>query len=314
MDPLSDVFMAMRVKTSNCVRLEFSAPWGFRFDDYEHAHFGVVARGRCWISLVDSSKLLPLTEGDCWLLPRGDAHTLRDQPTTKVRPYCDGVSQKENGVVCSAGTGASVDIIIGNLTFDGQSSKWLTDVLPQLIPFRMDEGQPSAMPPILQILSFESQTENMGSSIVLGRLADILFVQAIRAHAAQDESPEGEWLRAIRDPQMSFTLRAMHERIEQRWTVASLASTSGMSRFGFAARFKQVLGESPLQYLTRWRMYKASQLLREGDTKIAKVVSLLGYESEGAFNKVFKKIIGAAPGVYRKLFHGPVSGRRMYSG
>ena len=88
MDPLSDVFMAMRVKTSNCVRLEFSAPWGFRFDDYEHAHFGVVARGRCWISLVDSSKLLPLTEGDCWLLPRGDAHSARpayDKGTALLR-------------------------------------------------------------------------------------------------------------------------------------------------------------------------------------------------------------------------------------
>lgn len=79
---------------------------------------------------MDSSKLLPLTQGDCWLLPRGDAHNLRDQPTTKVRPYCDVVSQKENGAVCYAGTGASVDIIIGNFTFDGQSCKWLTDVLP----------------------------------------------------------------------------------------------------------------------------------------------------------------------------------------
>ena len=101
---------------------------------------------------------------------------------------------------------------------------------------------------------------------------------------------------------MSSVLRAMHEAIEKRWTVASLASTSGMSRSGFAARFKQALGESPLEYLTRWRMYKAAQLLREGDRKIAEVASLVGYESDAAFNKAFKRIIGAAPGAYRKSF------------
>jgi AraC-like DNA-binding protein len=294
--------MAMRVKTSNCVRLEFSAPWGFRFDGYEHAHFGVVVRGRCWISLDNSLKLLPLTEGDCWLLPRGDTHALRDQPGTPVRPYREVVFRKKAGVVRCSGAGATAHIIIGNFTFDGQSSQWLTNVLPQLIQFRMDGGQPSVMPAILQILSLESQNESMGSAIMLGSLADILFVQAIRAHAAQDDSPQGGWLRAIRDPQMSSVLRAMHEAIEKRWTVASLASTSGMSRSGFAARFKQALGESPLEYLTRWRMYKAAQLLREGDRKIAEVASLVGYESDAAFNKAFKRIIGAAPGAYRKSF------------
>ncbi len=302
MDPLSDVFMAMRVKTSNCVRLEFSGPWAFCFDGYEHAHFGVVVRGRCWISLGDSLKLLPLSEGDCWLLPRGDTHTLRGQPGTQVRPYSEVVVRKKRGVVRYGEAGAPAHIIIGNFTFDGQSSKWLTNVLPQLIQFRMDQGQPSAMQAILQILSLESQNESMGTAIMLGRLADILFVQAIRAHAAQDDSPQGGWLRAIRDPQMSFVLRVMHEAIDKHWTVASLASRSGMSRSGFAARFKQAVGESPLEYLTRWRMYKGTQLLREGDMNIAEVAGLVGYQSDAAFNKAFKRIIGVAPGTYRKSF------------
>jgi AraC-like DNA-binding protein len=302
MDPLSDVFMAMRVKTSDCVRLEFTAPWGFRFDGYEHAHFGVITRGKCWLSVGDSSNLTPLTEGDCWLLPRGDTHMLRDHPETPVRPYREVVSRKVGGVLRQGGgaDGAATDIIIGNFRFDGQSSKWLTDVLPPVIAFRMDQGHSSAMQAILQILSLESRTDSMGAAIVLGRLADILFVQAIRAHAAQDDSPKGGWLRAIRDPQMSFALRAMHEGIEKRWTVAALAASAGMSRSGFAARFKQVLGESPLGYLTRWRMCKATQLLREGDMKVAKVASLVGYESDGAFNKMFKRTIGVAPGAYRR--------------
>jgi AraC-like DNA-binding protein len=301
-DPLSDVFMAMRVKTSFCVRLKFRAPWGFRFDGYEHAHFGVVARGHCWLSLGEGEKAVLLTEGDCWLLPRGDTHTLRDQPGRAVRSYDEVRPRKVSGVLRYGGGGRTTTMIIGNFTFDGQSSKWLTDVLPRLIAFRMDQGRSSAMQTILQILAAESQTESMGSAIVVSRLADILFVQAVRAHAAREKGLEAGWLRAVGDSQMSMALRAMHEGIEKHWTVASLASTAGMSRSGFAARFKQVLGESPLEYLTRWRMHRAAQLLRESDMKVAKVASLVGYESDGAFNKTFKRTIGMAPGAYRRSF------------
>jgi transcriptional regulator GlxA family with amidase domain len=101
---------------------------------------------------------------------------------------------------------------------------------------------------------------------------------------------------------LRFALEAMHEAVEHRWTVKSLASSAGMSRSGFAARFKELVGESPLEYLTRWRVYKATQLLRESDLKVAKIASLVGYESDAAFNRTFKKRIGESPGEYRKAF------------
>lgn len=293
----------MRVKTSECVRLEFSGSWGFQFDGYDHAHFGVVAQGNCWLSLPENSEAKPLAPGDCWLLPRGHTHVLRSGALAAVRPYDEIKFKKKHGVLRhSSGKSASTAIIVGNFTFDGQSGKWLTDALPDLIAFRMDEGHSSAMQSILQILALESQTESMGSTVVVSRLADILFVTAIRAYAGQAGPSGAGWLRAIRDKQLRYALSAMHEAVEKRWTVASLASTARMSRSGFAARFKEVLGESPLEYLTRWRVYKATQLLRESDLKIAKIAGLVGYESDGAFNKTFKRTMGAAPGAYRQSF------------
>ncbi|HWF37325.1 MAG TPA: AraC family transcriptional regulator [Candidatus Acidoferrales bacterium] len=300
MDPLSNVFMAMRVKTSECIRLEFSGSWGFRFDGYEHAHFGVVSRGNCWLSTRGKIEPTLLSAGDCWLLPRGDTHSLSACRDSKIRPYDDVRGRKAGGLLrYKDGQGHLTKIIVGNFTFDESSGKWLTDVLPEVITFRMDRGHSAAMPTILQILALESQTENMGSTVVVSRLADILFVQAIRAHAVQAGTTSAGWLQGLADRQLRLALRAMHEDFGKEWTVADLASVAGMSRSAFAARFSEVLRESPIEYLTRWRMHRAMQLLRDGDLKIAKVAGLVGYESDGAFNKSFKRAIGIAPGAYR---------------
>src|SRR6185437_4801489 len=228
MDPLSHVFAAMRVKTSECVRLEFRGTWGFRFDGYEHAHFGVVSQGSCWLSLQSNSKGKPLKSGDVLFLPRGHAHILRDDPSTDVRPYDEIRSMKVGGVLRRGSSKEGLTtIIVGNFTFDGESGKWLTDVLPEIINFRLDKGDFSAMQTILQILAAESRAESMGSSVVVCRLADILFVQAIRAYAAQGGSRGAGWLRAIGDRQLRLALDAMHETVEKRWTVGSLASKAG---------------------------------------------------------------------------------------
>jgi AraC-like DNA-binding protein len=303
MDPLSHVFTGMRVKTSNCVRLEFRGAWGFRFDGYEHAHFGVIRQGSCWLSLGEREKPIALTPGDCWLLPRGHEHILRGSPESETRSYEDIRPRKIGRLVrYRRGDGPATGIIVGNFTFDGHSARWLTDLLPELIAFRMDRGTSSAMRAILQILSLESQNQSMGSVVVISRLADILFVQAIRAYAAQTGRNGAGWLRGVGDRQLSIALSAMHEAISKRWTVESLASAAGMSRSGFAARFKELIGETPLEYLTRWRIHKASQLLREGGMKITEVAGLVGYTSEGAFSKVFKRATGMAPGEYRRCF------------
>jgi len=306
MDPLSHVLTSVRINSSECVRLTFGGNWGYRFEGYEHAHFGVLSEGSCWLSTLDGPRPLPLRAGDCWLLPRGQTHILRSTPRARVRPYDEIRSFKKNGHLrYGESAGPVTAIIVGNFTLDQQAGKWLTDLLPSLITFRMDrKSSSSAMQTILQILARECQNQTMGSALITSRLADILFVQAIRAYIEEAGDNAAGWLRALADEGLSAALGVVHGAIEKRWTVASLAAVAGISRSGFASRFKDVIGETPMDYVTRLRMYKAAQLLRENDTKLAKLASLVGYESEAAFSKAFKKAIGMAPGKYKNGFGG----------
>ncbi len=306
MDPLSHILTSVRVYSSDCVRLSFGGSWGYRFEGYEHAHFGVLSEGSCWLSILDSTGPIPLRTGDCWLLPRGQTHVLQSKPRAPIRPYDEISGLKRKGRLHYAeSAGPVTTIIVGNFTLDQHAGRWLTDLLPSLIAFRMDrKNSSSAMQTILQILARECQNQTMGSALVTSRLADILFVQAIRAYIEEAGDGAAGWLRALADEGLSAALSVVHGAIEKRWTVASLAAVAGISRSGFAGRFKDVLGETPINYLTRLRMYKAAQILRENDTKLAKVASLVGYESEAAFSKAFKKAMGEAPGTYKIGFRG----------
>ena len=196
--------------------------------------------------------------------------------------------------------GASAAIIAGLFRFDEMYGRPLTDFLPPLILIR--GGQPH-MPPLqktLELLASEVDTSTPGSELAVRRLADLLLVQALRAYIADTENEPVGWLHALADSHIGAALNSMHKRIEHPWTVASLASEAGMSRSAFAQRFKELMGEAPLEYLTRWRMYRGSDLLRESDRKLADVAQAVGYDSDGAFHKAFKRVLGVAPGEYRR--------------
>ena len=300
MDPLSEIFVGMRVQGAVYARLNLTAPFGVSIEAYSHAHLGVVARGNCWLSLDGVSGPIPLTGGDCWLLARGDAHTLRDSPKTPAQPYAEVRRKKVNNHLNYGGGGPLTTIITGNFILDKETSKWITELLPPLILFRVEEAKTSALQTTMRLLATELEAQEMGSAVVVSSLADIIFVQAIRTYASSKECSKPGWLRALADRHIAIALNSIHENIRKQWTVTTLAATAGMSRSAFAARFKEVVGETPVEYLRRWRMRKASQLLKEKDHKLAEVASLVGYESEGAFNKAFKRVLGVPPGVYRR--------------
>jgi len=300
MDPLSEIFVGMRVQDAVYARLNLTAPFGLCLEAYDHAHLGVVARGNCWLSVDSISEPIPLTGGDCWLLVRGDAHTVRDSQNTPVRPYAEVRHHKAHGQLDYGGGGAPTTIITGNFMLDRETSKWITDLLPPLILFKVEGAKTGTLQTTMRLLAAEMEAQDMGSGVVVSRLADIIFVQAIRVYAASEECPEPGWLRALADHHIALTLHSIHENFQKPWTVASLASTAGMSRSAFAARFKEIVGEAPLEYLTRWRMRKASKLLKGDDHKLAEVAGLVGYDSEGAFSKAFKRVHGVSPGAYRR--------------
>jgi AraC-like DNA-binding protein len=317
LDPITDIFRTMHVTAFGQHRLEATAPWGLiggeqteetitpsdkRISPADLAHFAMLSRGNCWLSVEGIPEPIPLTGGDCILLARGTSIVLRDSPRTRPRWSFREIGARANSNVAHyGGGGASTTIVCGSLSFDRASLKPITQLLPSFILIKADQARTLALHNTMQALASEMAEQAPGSDVVATRLAEVLFIQALRAHIASVEGWRNKgWLRAIFDPQMGTALSAIHDSVKTPWTVESLAEAAGMSRSAFAARFKELLGQTPLEYVTEWRMQRAIQLLQQRDKKLIDVARSVGYESDAAFSKAFKRVVGANPGEYLK--------------
>lgn len=301
MDPITDIFTAMRVESLVYGRIELAAPWGLRFDKGDYAALGTVARGNAWLTVEGHAQPIPLAGGDCFcLFAQSHEYTLGDHPKRPAANMQEVARNKCGGVIRFGGGGALTTILGGKFTFDRANSKPLTDLLPPFIHVPNDRVHALPLQQSLRLFAAEAAESSLGSYLVLKRIADILLLQLIREYVSSSTCRETGWLRALSDPRIGAALRSMHEKIEQPWTVGELASVAGMSRSAFALRFKEVVGETPLDYLTRWRVYRAAVLLKEGDRKLTDIANAVGYDSDGSFNKTFKRIVGVTPGEYRR--------------
>jgi AraC-like DNA-binding protein len=329
LDPITDIFRTMHVTAFGQHRLEATAPWGLTQQGHAEkeaappgtktlptdlAHFAMIARGNCWLSVEGIPEPIPLTGGDCILLARGISFVMRDSLRTRpTSSFREVASRDKSNVAHYGGGGAPTTIVCGSLSFDRASLKPISQLLPAFILIKADQAHTLALHRTMQALASEMAEPVPGSEVVATRLAEVLFIQALRAHIASAPERNKGWLRAIFDPQLGTVLSAIHDSVHAPWTVESLAEAAGMSRSAFAARFKELLGQTPLEYVTEWRMQKAMQLLEQHDRKLIDVARLVGYESDAAFSKAFKRVVGASPGGYLKRGledHGiPESGR-----
>lgn len=301
MDPIDDVFSSMRVHRAIHARIEATAPWGVNFVPGKAARFGLVVRGSCWLEVEGVAGSIALTAGDCYVIVRGTRYSLRDHPASAVvNCYHALADYDESHCVWLGGGGEPATVVTGWFLYDGVGARPLLDLMPTLIQARMDEGRSQLLQATLQLLAMETAQPGLGSSMMVSRLADILFIQTIRAHADRAGEAAGGWLGALRDRKLMPALRAIHGKVEHSWTVDELAAEAGMSRSAFAARFKDQVGSAPLEYVTRWRMFRAGNLLVRGTESTAEIAYKVGYDSESAFSKAFKRVTGIAPGAYRK--------------
>ena len=305
----------MHVTAFGLHRLEATAPWGVRQENEieevrasdrtmpptDLAHFAMLSRGNCSLSVDGMPEAIPLTGGDCFLLAKGTSIVMRDSPRTRPRWTFREIGASANGnVAMCGGGGAPTTIVCGSLSFDRASLKPVAQLLPRFILMKADQARTLALHNTLHALASEMAEQAPGSEVVATRLAEVLFIQVLRAHIAAGPGRNEGWLRAVFDPQMGHALRAIHDKVSSPWTVESLAEAAGMSRSAFAARFKELVGQTPLEYVTEWRMQKAMQLLLQKDRKLVDVAQSVGYESDAAFSKAFKRVVGANPGEYGK--------------
>lgn len=301
MDALDTVFEAMRVKSVLHARLQASAPWGLAFNGSPRAKFGLVARGACWLDIEGQNQPLALTGGDCFILLHDKPFTIRDMPETRAVPCVDVIQNRIGEVIEFGGGGQLTTLISGWFEFDELGARPLLDTLPPIIHTRMDCDQSQMLQSTFQLLAAETAEHRLGSSLVVSRLADILFIHTIRAYLKAGGAPHDGWLAALSDRQIGETMRAIHEDIAASWTVEKLASRAAMSRSAFAARFKELVGQPPMDYLTHWRMYQAGSLIRRNETDLGGIAQAIGYESETAFSRAFKRVTGTTPGEYRRM-------------
>ena len=316
MDPISDIFRTMHVKAFGQHRLEATAPWGLvhqkqagqsvagsrkEIPETDVVHFAMLSRGNCWLSVEGASEPIPLTGGDCFLLGHDTSIVMSDSPRTRPRStFGEVAANVVDNVAHYGGGGAPTTIVCGSFSFDRASLRPISQLLPNFILIKSDQVRTVALHTTLQALASEMAEQAPGSGVVATRLAEVLFIQILRAHIASEPERNRGWLRAVFDPQLGSALSAIHQTVSTPWTVESLADAAGMSRSAFAARFKELVGQTPLEYVTSWRMQKAVQLLEQGDKKLIDVARSVGYESDAAFSKAFKRVVGSNTGEYVK--------------
>jgi AraC-like DNA-binding protein len=305
MDALSAVLAPVRLQQIRWAFTVGRTPWGVALSAGKSCvRFHYMVRGSAWLSVDKTDEPeVALSGGDLAVLPLGHAHALRDHPRSASVQFDDVARCDSRSAVMRLEVGAKgpeTNFLTACFVLDDPLARQIIAVLPPVIRMtpESEQGGPSFLENI-QFITREVETERPGSEIVLLRMADVIFIQILRAYLARVPDDGGGFLGALRDPSTAAALGAMHHRAEAPWTVASLAEAVGLSRSVFAARFTQLVGEPPLGYLKRLRMQKAAILLREGAT-LAKASQLTGYASEASFSQAFRQWAGVAPGAYRK--------------
>jgi AraC-like DNA-binding protein len=304
-DVLTDVLETVRVGAACYGRVEAAAPWGIGVPaDEEDAKFHVVLAGECWLDVDGQLEPIHLRGGDLVALPHGHAHTLRDAPGSAIRPLAELTvlgGGKCQPSISTGGSGASATLVTGSFHFEDRRNNPLLAVLPPVIVLPGELSRNVLwLEPTLKFIACEAASGRPGAQTVVSRLADVLFIQIVRGYLASLPAGASGWLGALGDAQIGSALGFIHQSPELDWTVQSLAAKVAMSRSAFASRFARLVGEPPLAYVTRWRMQKAAGLLRQSSATLADIAERVGYDSEAAFSKAFKRAVGTAPGAYRR--------------
>ena len=312
-DPLGEALHFLRMTGSFYCRSEFTAPWGLALPTMKGClMFHVVMSGRCWIE-VDGADRCLLQPGDLALVPHGEGHRLTSEPGILAARLFDlpreQVSERYE-ILRHGGGGAATSVICGAVRFDHPAAHHLITLLPATITIDASSAHHAEwIQSTLRFIAAEARELRPGGETVITRLADILVIQAIRAWIEQDSAGQTGWLGALKDKQIGHAIALIHRDPARAWTLASLAAEVAMSRSAFAARFTELVGVPAMHYVARWRMHVALSSLKEHGAGIGELASRLGYQSEAAFSRAFKRLIGVSPGAVRRdpdVARGPI--------
>ncbi|MGQ0649333.1 MAG: AraC family transcriptional regulator [Gemmatimonadaceae bacterium] len=320
-DVLSDVLRAVRLSGALFFLTDASSPWCVGVPSARTltpailpgaqslVSYHVVTSGRCWCE-GPGTRALELVAGDVVVIPHGDAYALShpagtppDWSNDAVVEFFRRMAARELPFVVTEGGGGAdrLQVLCGFLGCDTVPFNPVLATLPRILHVpRRPEGAPDRLHHLIDFAMFESREPRAGSDVVLLRIAEVMFIEVVRRHLAALSPSETGWLAGLRDPVVGRALALLHREPGRAWTIELLAREACSSRSVFAERFTQLVGAPPMQYLSRWRLQVAARMLRDGDAKVVAIAHAVGFESEAAFSRAFRRLVGVPPATWRR--------------
>ena len=320
MDSLSSVLKSIRLEGAVFLDAEFTAPWCMRgrygmtsvkqqLAGAEHVVlFHFLAEGACHVRLAEGGEAIQVRPGDLILFPQDDRHLMGSD--LHLAPLeADNLIDAATSVAANpafvpirhGGGGAATRFVCGYLACSRSLCRPLFEALPRVLRIELGDGPAAGLVrELLRVGVRESSESRPGAQSTLAKLAELMFVEAMRRHVESLPAEGHGWLAALRDTQIGRALALLHDAPEHAWTVDELARQVALSRSVLATRFVSLVGESPMHYLTRWRLSLAARALRSGDEALSRVAERSGYETDAAFSRAFKREFGLPPTAWRK--------------
>ncbi|MBS0448028.1 MAG: AraC family transcriptional regulator [Proteobacteria bacterium] len=314
MDALSETLRVVRLVGAIFLQGRFTAPWCYQSPPADSAApllepgaerfvvFHLITEGDCCLEL-DGMTPMRLSAGDVIIFPQGHAHRMASEPglepATGVR--LDAVLARRPRLVAYGGGGAMTRLVCGYLACDARLARMLLAGLPPVVRVNVRGSSGGAwLESSVRYALAEARSPRPGGEGVLSKLAEVLFIEVLRLYMLEQSAGRTGWLAGVGDRIVGGALAALHRQPAQAWTLEDLARVAGTSRSVLAERFQQLVGTSPMQYLTQWRMLLAANLLRRSNATLARIAEDIGYQSDTAFSRAFRREYGVPPAAWRR--------------
>jgi AraC-like DNA-binding protein len=314
MDALSETLRVVRLVGAIFINGRFSAPWCYQSPSADSAApllepgaervviFHLITEGECHVEL-GSEPPLRLTAGDAVVFPQGDAHRMTSHPglAPAAGARLDAVLSRRPRHLAYGGGGPTTRLVCGYLACDARLARLLLAGLPRLVKVNVRGSNAGIwLEASVRYALAEARSPRPGGAGVLAKLAEVLFIEVLRLYMNEQSEGRTGWLAGVGDRIVGAALNALHKSPAQAWTLDELARVAGTSRSVLAERFQHLVGSSPIQYLTQWRMLLASNLLARSNAPLASIAQDVGYQTDTAFSRAFRREFGAPPAAWRR--------------
>jgi AraC-like DNA-binding protein len=314
MDALSETLRVVRLVGAIFIHARFTAPWCYQSPRADSAAsllepgaervviFHLITQGECFVEL-DGQEPMHLTAGDAVIFPHGDAHLMTSKPGLPAArgTRLDKVLSRRPRFLAYGGGGATTRLVCGYLACDSRLAKMLFTGLPPIVRVNVRGSNAGVwLEASVRYALNEARSPRPGGAGVLAKLAEVLVIEVLRLYTNEQSTGRTGWLAGLSDRIVGAALNALHKRPAHTWTLEDLARTSGTSRSVLAERFQHLVGSSPMQYLTQWRMLLAANLLCRSNAPLARIAEDVGYKTDTAFSRAFRREYGAPPAAWRR--------------